>query len=219
MAAAPSQSSPASAHAPQASTNAPPAPAKSPRAAGERALDAAGDALLIIDVLNDLEFDTGPALLRSAWPAAQRIHRLKAGVKARGAPVIYVNDNWGQWRSDMRQVVAHCLRDGVRGQALAALLAPEEDDYIVIKSRHSGFFGTSLELLLQHLGARSLILTGLTTDICVLFTAHDAYLRRYDLRVPADCVACAEAEPHRWALRHMAEVCLADIAAAKESPA
>ena len=123
MAAAPSQSSPASAHAPQASTqalpastkalpassktlpastHAPPAPAKSPRAAGERTLDAAGDALLIIDVLNDLEFDTGPALLRSAWPAAQRIHRLKAGVKARGAPVIYVNDNWGQWRSDMR---------------------------------------------------------------------------------------------------------------------
>ena len=72
------------------------------------------------------------------------------------------------------------------------LLGPQHDDYAVVKPKHSGFYATPLELLLTHLGARSLVLTGLAGDACVLLTAADAYLRAYRLFVPGDCVASAD---------------------------
>lgn len=159
--------------------------------------------LLLIDVINDLEFPGGEELLRQALPAARRIAGLKKRARAAGVPVVYVNDNFGRWRSDFRCQVDHCLASGIRGREIVRLLVPEEPDYFVLKPKHSGFFSTSLDILLKYLGAQTLILAGFAGNICVLYTANDAYMRDFQLRVPADCVASETAEANRYALAQM----------------
>ncbi len=173
--------------------------------------DEAELALLLIDVINDLEFEGGDALLPHALAAAKNIARLKEHANQAGVPVIYVNDNFGRWRSDFKRIVAHCLREPVRGRPIAELLTPGEDDYFVLKPKHSGFFSTTLDLLLEYLGVHTLILTGIAGNNCVLFTANDAYMRDFNLVVPADCVASIKREENEYALKQMAEVLKADI--------
>ena len=160
-------------------------------------------ALLLIDVINDLEFPGGEKLLPRAMKAARRIAALKKRAKSAGVPVVYVNDNFGRWKSDFRRQVQHCLEDGVRGRKVVELLLPEEDDYFVLKPKHSGFFSTTLDILLEYLGAETLVLTGFAGNICVLYTANDAYMRDFKLVVPRDCIASESAEADRYALEQM----------------
>ena len=170
-------------------------------------------ALLLIDTINDLEFEGGQRLLRHALPMAKRIAALKRKTSDAGIPSIYVNDNFGRWRSDFRRLVTHCLEDGVRGKPIAELLVPDENDYFVLKPKHSGFYNTTLDLLLHHLQAETLIVTGMATDVCVLFTAADAYMRDYQLVVPRDCVAALSPALHRTALAQMEAVLKARVVA------
>lgn len=163
-------------------------------------------ALVLIDVINDMEFESGPALLANALPVARKLADLRRRAKEARVPVIYVNDNFGKWRSDFRRQLGHVLEDGVRGQPIAELLRPDEKDYFVLKAKHSGFFRTQLDLLIDYLKVKTLVLTGFTTDNCVLFTASDAYMRDLDLIVPADCVAAIRIEDHERALEHMVRV-------------
>ena len=163
-------------------------------------------ALILIDVINDMEFDAGEALLKSALPAARNLARLRKRAKDAGVPVIYVNDNFGKWRSDFRQQLGHVLEDGVRGESLAKLLRPDEQDYFVLKAKHSGFYHTQLDLLIDYLEVRTVVLAGFATDMCVLFTASDAYLRDLDIIVPPDCSAAETTEHHQGALDHMSRV-------------
>src|SRR5438046_5851978 len=163
-------------------------------------------ALLLIDVINDLEFPEGDQLLKYAVPMARQIAALKQSAKQQGIPVVYVNDNFGRWRSDFHAQVEHCLRDGVRGRPLAELLRPEKDDYFVLKPKHSGFFSTTLDTLLEYLGVQAVILAGLAANICVLFTANDAYMRDFHLAVPGDCVASNTEEENHHALEQMRKV-------------
>lgn len=163
-------------------------------------------ALVLIDVINDMEFDSGAALLRNALPAARRLADLRRRAKEARVPVIYVNDNFGKWRSDFRRQLGHVLEDGVRGQPVAELLRPDEKDYFVLKAKHSGFYDTQLDLLIDYLKVKTLVITGLTTDICVLFTASDAYMRDLEIIVPTDCVAAANDEHHERAIEHMRRV-------------
>lgn len=167
-------------------------------------------ALLLIDVINDMEFPGGRALQRYAEPAARHIAALKRRAQALGIPIIYANDNFGRWQSDFNKQVRHCLEDGVRGEAVTRLLIPGEEDYFVLKPRHSAFFSTTLELLLKHLGAERLILTGFASNLCVLYTANDAYMHDFEIYVPHDCIAAEKAMPHRRAIEHMARYLRAD---------
>lgn len=173
--------------------------------------DKAGAAILLIDVINDLEFPEGDQLLRFAVPMARKIAAMKARAKEAGIPIVYANDNFGRWRSDFNAQVAHCLEDGVRGRPAAELLKPDHDDYFVLKPKHSGFFSTTLDILLDHLGAESLVIAGMAANICVLFTANDAYMRDYRLFVPGDCVASNTEEENRHALEQMRKILKADI--------
>ena len=168
-------------------------------------------ALVLIDVINDLEFPEGDQLLVFALPMARSIASLAQRARQADIPVIYVNDNFGRWRSDFRAQVQHCLDDGVRGEPIAHLLKPEEDDYFVLKPKHSGFFSTTLDLLLRYLEVKTVILAGMAANICVLFTANDAYMRDLHLMVPADCVASNTEELNRYALEQMRTVLKADI--------
>jgi len=185
-------------------------PAKNPDLHGS-APDKSDVVLILIDVINDLEFDGGDDLLRHAVPMADRIARLKDRAHREGVPVVYVNDNFGRWRSDLNAQVRHCLEDDVRGQPVVERLRPVDDDYFVIKPKHSGFYSTTLDVLLDYLGARTLVLTGMAANICVLFTANDAYMRDFHLAVPSDCVASNTEEENRHAIEQMRRFLGADV--------
>jgi nicotinamidase-related amidase len=163
-------------------------------------------ALVLIDVINDMEFDSGEALLENALPAARKLSQLRLRARDAGVPVIYVNDNFGKWRSDFRQQLGHVLEDHVRGEPIAKLLRPDEEDYFVLKAKLSGFYHTQLDLLIDYLQVRTVVLAGFATDMCVLFTASDAYLRDLEIIVPPDCSAAASKEHHETALEHMSRV-------------
>jgi nicotinamidase-related amidase len=167
-------------------------------------------ALLLIDVINDLEFVGGAELLPQALKMARSLATLKVRARNHGVPVVYANDNFGRWRSDFSRLLKHCIEDGVRGEGIVKLLIPTEDDYFVLKPKHSGFFSTTLETLLRYLGTRTLIISGIATDICVLFTANDAYMRDFRLFIPSDCVAAEDSEASANALAHMQRVMKAD---------
>ena len=160
-------------------------------------------ALLLIDVINDMEFLEGHKLFPQALPMAKKLATLKRRAKAAGIPIIYVNDNFGHWRSDLQAQIAHCLEDEVRGEPVARLLIPHKDDYFVLKPKSSAFYGTTLDTLLQHLGVSTVILTGIAADVCILFTAHDAHIRDYKIIVPEDCVASNSRKDTVVALRNM----------------
>lgn len=173
--------------------------------------DKSETALLLIDVINDLEFDGGEDLLTQAMPMAAALAKFKAKAKRSGIPVIYANDNFGRWRSDFPRLVRYCLKQETRGKPIVEQLAPEPDDYFVLKPKHSAFYQTNLDILLNYLGVSTVILTGMAADICVLFSANDAYMRDLHLIVPPDCVASEQAEQSRRVLKLMQRVLKAEI--------
>jgi nicotinamidase-related amidase len=168
-----------------------------------------GTALLLVDWINDFDFPEGDDLLEAALPAARRTAALRERATAASLPIIYVNDNFGCWRSDFERVVERCRESP--GAEIADILAPRDDDYFVLKPKHSAFLHTPLELLLDHLGIGRIILTGLAGDICVLFTAHDAHMRDFLVTVPKDCVASNTREANETALAHLRDVVHADV--------
>ena len=166
----------------------------------------ANTVLLFVDFLNFMDFDTAKSLAPHALRAARQARELKRRLAKSRVPVIYANDNFGHWESDIHAIVETCVARGGASRKLAELMAPERGDHSVLKPRHSAFFGTPLEFLLKDLGAGRLVITGLTTDSCVMFTAHDAYVRGYKLWVPSDCVAAARPHYTRDSLEHMRRV-------------
>ena len=177
---------------------------------------ATGSALLLIDVINDLAFKGSHVLVAQAEPMAERLATLKRRAIAAGVPAIYVNDNFGQWRSDFRQTVAHCTARSSPGRRVSQRLRPTARDYFVLKPKHSGFFGTTLDTLLQSLEIRQVIVTGIAGNICVLFTANDAYMRDLDVFAPADCIVSNTAADNDHALRQIAEVLKGNVAPATQ---
>lgn len=172
-------------------------------------------ALLLIDFINDFEFAGAESMFPRALEAARATAALRARARAANVPVIYCNDNFGKWRSDFRSLLEHCLGREVRGQPVAELLRPDPEDYFVLKPKHSGFHSTTLDVLLAHLGARTLVLTGVAGNFCVLFTAQDAYMRDFRILVPRDCIASQTQDDDRYALRHLEKVCKADTRASQ----
>ncbi len=166
-------------------------------------------ALLIVDVINDLQFPEAPQLLRHAIPMARRLRTLKLRAHKADVPVVYVNDNFGHWQSNFNVLVERFSRS--KGKILIQLLKPGPRDYFVLKPRHSAFYGTSLEILIHHLGVKRLIVTGLATDICVFFTANDAYMRGFEIVIPRDCVAANTAAANQRALKQMQKILKAQI--------
>ena len=171
-----------------------------------------GTALLLIDVINDLAFDGSEALVDQAERMAIRLSTLKRRATAAGIPAIYINDNFGQWRSDFRKTVAHCTSRSAPGHRVSKRLRPTARDYFVLKPKHSGFYDTTLDTLLETLRIRRVILTGIAGNICVLFTANDAYMRDLKIFAPADCIVSNTAADNDHALRQIRTVLKGNIA-------
>jgi nicotinamidase-related amidase len=186
-----------------ASSSAPSRPAFRGRPA---TIPVAGSALLLIDVINDLAFEDSAALVEQAEPMSLRLAAFKRRAAAAGVPTIYINDNFGRWRSDFRQTVAHCTARSSPGRLVSQRLKPTAQDYFVLKPKHSGFFDTTLDTLLDNLGIRRVILTGIAGNICVLFTANDAYMRDLKVFTPADCIVSNTAADNDHALQQIETV-------------
>jgi nicotinamidase-related amidase len=163
-------------------------------------------ALLLIDVINDMDFEGAEALVQQAEAMAPRIAKLKQRARKARIPAIYINDNFGRWQSDFRKLIEHCLQDHVPGERVVRQLQPDEDDYFVLKPKHSAFFETTLDTLLAYLGATTLIMTGVAGNICILFSANDAYMRDYDIIVPSDCVVSNTPRENDYALDQIGRV-------------
>jgi len=162
--------------------------------------------LLLVDTINPFDFEGGRAFARKSVRVARAIAALRERASRAGLPVIYVNDNLGKWRSDMRSLVEHCTRDGMPGAPVVKILRPRTADYVVLKSTLSGFYQTPLDTMLRLGGATTLIITGFAADNCVLFTAADAYMRDYRLVVPRDCIGAKTPAALRRALTTMTDL-------------
>jgi nicotinamidase-related amidase len=171
----------------------------------------ADTALAIVDLISDFSFEGGDEIARAALPVARRIARLKARARRAGIPVVYINDAVGRWRSDFPGLVRHCRREGSRGRLVVDAIAPEPEDYCILKPKHSGFFATPLDTVLQLLGAKRLILTGASSNQCVLFTANDAYVRDLELLIPRDCISARSRKDTRLAIQYFTSVLGANV--------
>jgi len=160
-------------------------------------------ALLIIDVINDLDFPGSEHLAESSPALADRILEAKIVARQANVPIIYVNDNFNKWRSNWEEIFSYVQRPESKGAELARKLKPEENDYFVIKPMHSAFYGTPLDILLSALGSKKLILAGLAADICVMYSANDAYMRGFEIVVLSDCVESNFSDEKERALKHM----------------
>jgi nicotinamidase-related amidase len=168
-------------------------------------------ALLLIDVVNPLDFAGAERLLPQAMEAAGRIATLKQRARDAGIPTIYVNDNYGHWDLGFREICDAVRRGRTRGNLLLERVEPDfARDLFVLKPMLSGFYGTALDILLGHLHARTVILTGIQGNMCVFATASDAYMRRYGILVPADCCASESPAENEHALLQMARAFKAD---------
>jgi nicotinamidase-related amidase len=169
-------------------------------------------ALIILDMITNMDFAGADAMLRDTVAAAATILRLREAADRARLPVIYVNDNFGEWHSERYRLVERALAtegEGVR--EFVAKLAPRDGDYFVIKPQFSGFYSTNLPVLLPKLGVDRLVITGIAADICVLFTAADAHMRDYSLWIPEDGVAAETRERRRWALEIMKQSMGAEV--------
>lgn len=156
-------------------------------------------ALLIVDVLTTFDFPDGDAILQHALTIRNALIRLKWRARALSIPVLYVNDNFGDWRSEKEVLIGRCLEG--KGKDFVRPLLPDSEDYFVLKPMHSGFYMTPLEVLLEHLQVETVILTGLTSSSCIMVTAHDANMRGFDLYVPSDCSCSRSLKEHGDALK------------------
>jgi nicotinamidase-related amidase len=172
-------------------------------------------ALLLVDVLNDLDFPGNAALLKAAPTLATNISRLKNRCRENKIPVVYVNDNRDKWRSDLPVILSHSLRLDSPGRRMVEKLIPDSADYIVLKPKHSAFFATPLDTLISYLKTKTVILTGLTTSSCILMTAGELYVRDLNVFVPSDCVAALRKTDHRKALDLMRTSFQADTTPSK----
>ena len=156
-------------------------------------------ALVILDMISDMDFRDADAMLRDTISAADKILRLREAADKARLPVIYVNDNFGEWHSERYRLVERAMASDT-AREFVAKLAPRDGDYFVIKPQFSGFYATNLPVLLPKLGVDRLVITGIAADICVMFTAADAHMRDYRLWIPEDAVAAQTRERRRWAL-------------------
>ena len=176
------------------------------------AVPVGGTALLLIDVINDMAFEGSEALVAQAEPMAGRLATLKRRATAAGVPALYINDNFGQWRSDFRQTIAHCTKSTSPGRSVSLRLRPTAHDYFVLKPKHSGFYHTTLDTLLRALRIRRVILTGIAGNICVLFTANDAYMRELEIYAPSDCIVSNTPTENHHALQQIETVLKGNLA-------
>ncbi len=181
-----------------------------------RPLPHSRDALVIIDVINDLSFPGGEKVLPWAKRLVNPLLNVRHAADRAHVPVIYANDNFGRWHEEFSEICAYTMRGSSRGRQVVSRLKPRPKDYTLLKPRHSAFYATALGPLLEDIGATRLVLAGMATNLCVLFTAHDAHMRQFKLVVLSDCCAAESDFDHDVALTQLQRFCGATIQRSSE---
>ncbi|MFC6284815.1 MULTISPECIES: cysteine hydrolase family protein [Polaromonas] len=172
----------------------------------KKQLPKAKEVLLLVDVINPLNFPGAEDLASPAIEAAKCIRKLKAQLRRQGIPTIYANDNYGVWQSDFKDLIRSCKKSPGPAAKLVTLLPPQRGDLTILKPRHSAFLGTPLDLMLDQMGVKTIILAGFATDSCIQLTAMDGFLRGYQIKVPSDCTAAESAQHKKQSLEHMQRI-------------
>ncbi len=176
----------------------------------DQALPRSRRALLLVDFINPLDFPGAEDLAAPALTAAKATATLVRAARSSDIPVIYANDNFGGWRSDFNSMVARLERGVGASAAIVKLLKPRKRDITILKPMHSAFFGSPLDVLLDKMGTRSLVVAGLATDICIQFTVADAFLRGLKVHVPPECTAAESEAKKDAALLYMRDILKCD---------
>ncbi|MFD6225834.1 isochorismatase family cysteine hydrolase [Streptomyces sp. NPDC060232] len=171
-------------------------------------------ALIVIDMLNTYDHEDADALVASVREALPGITTLLEHARASESPVVYVNDNFGEWRSHHGEILGAALAG--RHRSLVEPIAPDENSLFVVKARHSIFFETPLAYLLGQLKVERLVLCGQVTEQCVLYSALDAHIRHFDVVVADGAVAHIDADLAEAALRMMSRNMSADVCAVED---
>lgn len=166
-------------------------------------------AVLFIDVINHFDFDGGEKLFKHTEDILPNLISLKRFAKKNDLPIIYINDHYDLWQADFSKIISHCKNK--RSAKIIDALKPDDQDYFLIKPMHSAFFQTPLQSLLTSLGVTYLIIAGIAGDICILFTAKDAYMYHFNMHIPKNCMASEEKEGNDYALYLMNSVMDANI--------
>jgi len=161
-------------------------------------------AVLFIDLINDFHFDRGEKLVTHTEEILPHIIKLKDFAKANSLPTIYINDHFGLWQAGPQELMNHCINE--HSKEIIEAIKPDKEDYFLIKPQHSAFYQTPLESLLTDLGKTNLIMAGVAGDICILFTAKDAYMHNYSMHIPENCIASNEKQGNEYALYLMRSV-------------
>jgi nicotinamidase-related amidase len=172
-------------------------------------------ALLLVDVITDFNFEDGDKLFAQTKSMVPRLEEFHGRFHRAGLPVFYVNDP-PKSRSRSVDALLEEVSSSDRGKFMLDAIGPSDRSLVITKPQRSGFFETDLEERLREVGAKRVFVTGVTTDICVLFTAHDAYMRKFSVCVPSDCSTAVEPEYHEEALRFLARVADVDVSPAVE---
>jgi nicotinamidase-related amidase len=172
---------------------------------------AANTAVLVLDMISAFDYEDGDRIRAHAMRIKNALADLTDRARKTGVPVIFVNDNFGKWTEDFGTYVDTVKKASEESRQLVEQIGPKRGDYHILKPQRSAFYATPLEVLLLTLKINDLVLTGITTDICVLFTAHDAYMRGYKITVAPDCTAALEDEYHRTSLEFLRRVIHAEI--------
>ncbi len=147
-------------------------------------------ALLVVDLFSRFDFPDGPQLAPLAFKAAKKARQVRDAFDEKQWPVIYANDNFGDWKCGFHQLAEVCRHaEGPSGD-IAKLLFPGPDHYTVLKPKHSAFLATPLAVLLAKLDVGTLILAGMALDSCIIATAIDANSREFSTVVVSDATAC-----------------------------
>jgi nicotinamidase-related amidase len=166
-------------------------------------------ALIVIDMLNPYEHDDADELAANIAEVIDPLSELIAWARESDDELIYVNDNYGDFAASGEQLAERALRG--RHRDLVEPFLPSEGTLFLQKVRHSAFYSTSLEYLLQQRGVTNVILTGQVTEQCILYSALDAYVRHYSVCVPRDAVAPIDHQLGDAALRMMQRNMRADV--------
>lgn len=166
-------------------------------------------ALLLVDLISDFDFEDGEELFERTRVMLPRLKAFKQRCFDAGLPILYVNDPAKAHNGSPEDLFAKVSRTD-RGRFILSEIGPAGSETIVFKPQRSGFYDTILEDVLHRTATRHVYVTGITTDICVLFTAHDAYMRKFGVSVPADCTTALKDEYHLQALKFLSRVADAD---------
>jgi nicotinamidase-related amidase len=171
-------------------------------------------ALLVVDMLNTYEHEDADRLAASVRQAVPQIERLIRRAREDDVALVYVNDNYGDWNSSSSELARRAVEG--RYPELVEPLLPREDDAFVIKARHSVFYSTPLEYLLQSMDVGRIVLAGQATEQCILYSALDGYVRHFSVAVPRDGVAHIYEHLAQAALEMMERNMHADVTSAAD---